>query len=117
MRCIIDAQLPRKLAALINELGGDAVHTLDLPRGNLTPDSEVLDCAASESRVIISKDSDFVDSLLLLNKPDRLLLLSTGNISNPELLSLFRSNWTQLTLMLSQGRFLELNTKNLILHL
>jgi len=117
MKCIIDAQLPRKLATLINELGGDAIHTLDLPQRNLTPDSEVIDCAEAEARVVISKDSDFVDSLLLRNKPERLLLVSTGNISNTDLLNLFRRNWTQIDSMLSQGRFLELNTKTLILHL
>jgi predicted nuclease of predicted toxin-antitoxin system len=31
MKGIIDAQLPRKFATLIIELGGDTIHTLDLP--------------------------------------------------------------------------------------
>jgi hypothetical protein len=38
---LIDAQLPRRLARKLRELGHDALHTLDLPGGNRTPDPEI----------------------------------------------------------------------------
>ncbi len=38
MRFLVDAQLPRRFANWLNEAGHDALHTLDLPRKNLTPD-------------------------------------------------------------------------------
>jgi predicted nuclease of predicted toxin-antitoxin system len=35
MKFLVDAQLPRRLARLLTATGHDAIHTLDLPRGNL----------------------------------------------------------------------------------
>lgn len=49
-----------------------------------------------EGRIVVTKDSDFVDSFLLTRKPPRLLLVSTGNISNRELERLFLDNIEQL---------------------
>ena len=61
MNFLVDAQLPRRMAHEIVALGDDAVHTLDLPAGNLTPDSAITKLAIAEARVVITKDSDFVD--------------------------------------------------------
>jgi len=38
-----------------------------------------------DGRVVVSKDGDFVNSHLLSGRPSKLLLVSTGNISNMEL--------------------------------
>lgn len=65
--------------------GCDAIHTLDLPDGNRTPDPQVANIADKEQRVVVTKDADFVDSHLLTGKPAKLLLVSTGNIQNREL--------------------------------
>lgn len=45
--------------------------------------------AKAENRVVITKDADFVNSFTLSRKPYKLLLISTGNISNAELDALF----------------------------
>ncbi len=116
MKFIVDAQLPRRLAAEINALGGDAVHTLDLPDGNQTTDAAIVELAAAEGRVVITKDSDFVDSLLLRGEPGKLLFVTTGNISNSALVHLVRANWSQIESMLSQGVYVELGRNTLTLH-
>lgn len=85
MKFLIDAQLPRRMASWLGSASCDAVHTLDLPNGNRTRDEQVIECADREQRVVISKDADFVNSHLLHSKPAKLLLVSTGNISNREL--------------------------------
>ena len=36
MKFIVDAQLPRRLALRLTAAGQDAIHTLDLPKGNRT---------------------------------------------------------------------------------
>jgi predicted nuclease of predicted toxin-antitoxin system len=64
VRFLIDAQLPRRLVAVLHQRGHDAVHTLDLPEGNRTPDDRLCDLCGSDERVLISKDRDFVDSHL-----------------------------------------------------
>ena len=82
MKFAVDAQLPRRLARQLAAAGHDALHCLDLPLGNRTPDDDIAALAANEGRVVVTKDSDFVTSFLLRGAPPKLLLFSTGNISN-----------------------------------
>jgi predicted nuclease of predicted toxin-antitoxin system len=70
---------------LLREQGHDALHTLDLPDENRTTDARIVEIAAQEGRVVVTKDADFVESFILHHKPEKLLLISTGNISNLEL--------------------------------
>src|SRR4051794_40355483 len=85
MKVLVDAQLPRRLAGWFTAAGWDAIHTLDLPDGNRSTDEQVIERAEQDARVVVSKDADFVNSHLLSGRPSRLLLVSTGNISNTEL--------------------------------
>lgn len=72
--------------------------------------------ADREQRIVVTKDADFVNSFLLRNQPARLLLISTGNISNEELLSLFREHWSLLAVWLEAGSFVELAPRMVTLH-
>ena len=85
MKFLVDAQRPRRLCQLLRESGHDAVHTLDLVLGNRTPDSEIIQIANAEGRVVVTKDDDFVQSFLLKNQPQRLMLVATRNINNSQL--------------------------------
>jgi predicted nuclease of predicted toxin-antitoxin system len=96
VRFLVDAHLPQRLARLLHGEGHDALHTLDLPDGNRTTDGVINAISVTEQRVVITKDSDFVDSLVLHKQPWKLLLVSTGNISNQELEQLFAANQTAL---------------------
>lgn len=116
MKSLIDAQLPRRLADEIQKWGGDAIHTLDLPAGNATSDQVVTEVADREGRIVIAKDSDFVDSYLLSGVPGRLLLISTGNIPNAGLFLLLQTNWNMLLELFEEGSFVELSRTALTLH-
>src|SRR5436190_3803203 len=85
MNFLVDAQLPRLMTAWLTAAGCDAVHTLDLPDANRTTDEQVNVVADQAQRTVVTKDSDFVDSHLLHGRPAKLLLISTGNISNRDL--------------------------------
>jgi predicted nuclease of predicted toxin-antitoxin system len=85
MNFLVDAQLPRRMTAWLAAAGCDAVHTLDLPGGNRTTDEQINDVADWEQRVVVTKDADFVDGHLLRGRPAKLLLISTGNITNRDL--------------------------------
>ena len=76
MKFLVDAQLPRRLARQLAAAGHDALHTLDLPDGNRTPDSIITELADREGRVVVSKNADFVVSHTLSAKPYRLLLIA-----------------------------------------
>jgi len=78
MKFLIDAQLPRRLVHRLREAGFEAIHTLDLPLGNRTPDTDINDLSIREHYVVVTKDADFVNSFHLHHKPHKLLLVSTG---------------------------------------
>ncbi len=93
----------------------DATHTLDLPHGNRTPDKQLTEVANQEVRILVSKDGDFVDSHLLFGQPAKLLLVTTGNISNRELELLFVPLIPQLVADFQQHSFLELGQSGIII--
>lgn len=117
MNFLIDAQLPRRLSTHLSQAGFEATHTLDLPDGNRTTDRALITLSLTSQAVVVTKDSDFVESLLLRREPWKLLLVSTGNIHNDELLNLFQMNIKQLAEAFQTFDFIELNRTSLICHL
>ena len=116
MKFLVDAQLPRRLALKLVELVHDATHTLDLSDGNDSTDQEICQIADSEDRIVVTKDSDFVDSFHLQNTPTRLLLISTGNINNNDLLDRISESIETIGKQFNNYDFLELNCTTLIIH-
>jgi predicted nuclease of predicted toxin-antitoxin system len=92
MKFLVDAQLPRSLAVQLQQGGHFAIHTLDLPLANRTPDWTINELSKTQGYLVVSKDSDFVESFLLYAEPPKLLLISTGNITNSALAALFDRN-------------------------
>ena len=115
MRFLVDAQLPRRFAVWLTEAGHDALHTLDMPLKNRTPDTEVVARAMRDGRVVVSKDDDFVQAFLLTGKPP-LLLISTGNIANSELEKLLRANLAGIEGAFIEHRFVEITRNALVIH-
>ncbi|MDE2905411.1 MAG: hypothetical protein F4137_01155 [Acidobacteria bacterium] len=116
MNFLIDAQLPRRLAHWLEAEGHDAIHTLDLPAGNRTEDTQVSSLSMREQRVVVTKDMDFVDTFLLQRTPYKLLLVATGNIGNPELVRILEDNLDDIVLALETSDFVELGHDFLISH-
>lgn len=115
MKFLVDAQIPRRFAGWLNEAGHDALHTLDLPRKNLTTDSEVIARARKDGRVVVSKDADFVQTFLITGEP-ALLLISTGNISNLDLEKLLQANLAGIEAAFATSRFVEITGDVLVIH-
>lgn len=70
-----------------------------------------------EQCVVITKDADFVDSFFVKHQPWKLLLVSTGNIRNTELLALFVANMEQLLTYFDSFDFIEVSRTDIIIHL
>ena len=117
MNFLVDAHLPFRLVYSLRNAGHDVLHTLDLPKRNRTTDTEVCEIATREHRVVITKDADFVNSFLLVRKPYKLLLISTGNIKNTDLEALFIPQISAITEAFSTYDFIELTRTALILHM
>jgi predicted nuclease of predicted toxin-antitoxin system len=116
MKFIVDAQLPLALSKLIANKGFDVIHTNDLPKKEFTSDNEIRDISKIQNRIVITKDSDFLDSYYVKGIPSKLLLISTGNIRNKRLLELFETNYDKIIELFSEYSFVELNNFEIIGH-
>jgi len=116
VKFLVDAQLPRRLALWLQQRGYDVIHTLHLAQQNRTPDSFLMDLESKDSRVLVTKDSDFEISFELGQGPPKLLLITTGNVHNNELLGLFVRHEEAIFRLLTQHTFLELSRSQLIVH-
>ena len=116
MKFLIDAQLPVKLAQLLRQKGYDVIHAKELPQRNQTSDQEINAISIQDQRIVITKDTDFLESFILYKRPYKLLLVTTGNISNKELESLFLKYLDYLSLQFDQHYYLEINRQAIIIH-
>jgi predicted nuclease of predicted toxin-antitoxin system len=116
VKFLVDAQLPRRLTRWLAADGHSAIHTLDLPLGNRTSDNEVVAYADRESRIVVTKDDDFVQSHLVSGEPSRLLWVATGNISNAALEKLLRENLVGIEAAFESASYVELGRDALIVH-
>jgi predicted nuclease of predicted toxin-antitoxin system len=60
IKFLVDAQLPVRLARLLQGAGYDTVHTRDLPDKNATQDSKINDISIQQNRIVVTKDTDFI---------------------------------------------------------
>lgn len=116
MKFIVDAQLPKSLSDLLNLRGHDSVHTLELPDQNLTSDRSILQLSSEQNRIVITKDSDFLESYLLNSEPSKLLIIRTGNIPNRILLELFENNLTLIETLLTRSNLIEVSRTEIAEH-
>ena len=116
MKFLVDAQLPTRLARLLSEAGYDTLHTRDLPQQNATPDTDINAFSIAQQRIVITKDADFLNSFLTVRQPYKLLLVTTGNISNSELEALFIKNLPQIVDLIERHSYLELSRDEIIVH-
>lgn len=93
IKFFVDAQLPPVLKSWLIRQGHDCTHALDLPKKDSTPDIEIVEVVNEEDRVLISKDGDFLKLRLLTGKPQKLLIITTGNIRNSQLIASFERNF------------------------
>ena len=64
--------------------------------------------------MVVAKDADFVDSHVLQGRPAKLLLISTGNISNRDLEALMIPLVTDIVREFQTQSFLELGPTGVV---
>ena len=114
MKFIVDAQLPYGIALFLRDKGFDAIHTNDLPDKERTKDSQIRNIAVTENRIVVTKDYDFVDSYILRKIPEKLLIITTGNIRNKQMFDLWRGNWKLIINLLETCNLVELSNNKIV---
>ncbi len=107
MKFLMDANLPFKLSKNLKSKGIDIIHTDDLINKEHTTDQEIRRISIVQNRIIITKDSDFLDSHIVRGIPSRLLFIGTGNITNAELFGLFDKYFDQITILFESYKLVE----------
>ena len=109
MKFLVDAHLPPGLCALFQAGGHDAIHTSQLPAQNKTSDQVINELSVTDTRVVISKDTDFYYSHVLHGRPWKLLLVRTGNIRTRDLKELFQRQLPAILQTLENNSLVELD--------
>lgn len=113
MKFIIDAQLPKALSDFLNQRGYNSVHTLELPDKNRTKDNQIIQKAKEENRIVISKDSDFLDSFLLKSLPPKLIMVKTDNVANTKLIQIFGDNLAKIVMLITRSNLVEITKSDI----
>ena len=116
MKFLVDAQLPSKLCEIIQAAGLNAIHVDSLPNGDETSDKDISLYADQNDLIVITKDSDFYHSHMILNQPQKLLLITTGNIKNRELFELIRANAFMIENLFKNCSYVEMTNDGIIGH-
>lgn len=74
----------------LNFKGFNSIHTLELPDKNNTKDGQIAKLGNQENWVVFTKDIDFLEFFLIKSEPQKLIIVRTGNISNKDLVNIFR---------------------------
>jgi len=114
MKFLVDAQLPWRIAKLLKDKEYDTIHTLELSAKNQTLDSSVHKYSMEHNRTLITKDPRFLDEFIVLGKPYKLLLITTGSIRNAELVTLFSTHLEKLVEALKRHEVVELSHDSMI---
>jgi predicted nuclease of predicted toxin-antitoxin system len=116
LKFIVDAQLPKRLSDFLNTKGHHSIHTLDLPQGNATTDRYIKEKAHREDYILLTKDDDFLRSFLIEQKPPKLILIKTGNISNEVLMGIFDKGFDVIISLIKQHSMIEISKEEIIVH-
>ena len=102
MRFLVDAQLPPALARLLTQQGHVAEHVHDIGLGHAA-DREIWRVAGERSAVLITKDEDFADLVVLGGVEVAVVWVRTGNTTRRALLEWFEPLVNQIVATIDAG--------------
>ncbi|MCY7287389.1 MAG: DUF5615 family PIN-like protein [Cryobacterium sp.] len=102
MRFLIDAQLPPALARMLTERGHIAEHVNDIGLGDAA-DLTLWTYAIEHGAVLVTKDEDFRDLLLLRGSPPAVVWVRAGNARRGALLERFEPLIERLVYLIESG--------------
>lgn len=105
-----------QISHIFKNKGYNIIHTDDLPAKERTKDNDTRKLSIDQNLIIITKDSDFLDSHLIIGIPSKLLLVTTGNIINKTLIRLFDNYFETIIELFDSYDLIELSNEQIIGH-
>lgn len=100
---LLDQGLPRLAASLLRDEGWDVLHTGDIGLSRST-DTQILEFARNEQRVIITLDSDFHTILALTNaSTPSVIRIRLEGLRGPDLALLIKRIWPRIEPQVKKG--------------
>jgi predicted nuclease of predicted toxin-antitoxin system len=96
MNFLCDVHIPIALVKFLSDHGCEASHVNSLPKKWNSTDSEICQFADENNLVVITKDQDFKNTHFVKGTPAKLIRITLGNISNKELISIFKKHLPEL---------------------
>ena len=101
---LIDENLPAHLAEALGEIGLAATELGDQPT-----DEALWQFARREGLVILTKDADFFDKLVVQGAPPKIVWLRTGNMRRADLVAFLAQQWPRIRTLLDQADLVEVH--------
>ena len=110
---LLDQGLPRTAAKILKEQGWDVIHTGDVGLSQAR-DSEILEFARTEKRVVVTLDADFHAILAVENAsgPSVVRIRQEG-LKGPDLTKLIKSIWPSIKEHLISGAMISVTEKSI----
>jgi predicted nuclease of predicted toxin-antitoxin system len=104
LQFIVDENLPPHLAYWLTEMGQTATH-VDYEALSKSPDSNIWAWAAERNAIVVSKDKDFRNRLVV-GEPPRLLWIRWGNTRKRPLIKKLELLWPNILKAFNEGDWL-----------
>jgi len=96
MRFLIDENLPHQLGQILR------INSLHATRLSEQPtDTELWNYAKDNDLIILTKDTDFFDRLLLNGPPPKVIWVRLGNIRKQQLIETLAQRWPDITRLIA----------------
>jgi predicted nuclease of predicted toxin-antitoxin system len=102
MRFLIDANLPYRFTLWSGE---DFQHMRDV--GETWTDSQIWQYARSHQLIIVTKDTDFSDRIMVSNPPPRVVHIRLGNMRMRDFHGLISDLWPQIVALSAGNRLVR----------
>ncbi len=102
--CLVDENLP---ATMVLPSTWKVVHVRSL--GDQLTDSQIWDYAADNEFVILTKDADFYDHMLLKGPPPKVIWVRLGNMKRKDLESRIEAIWSSVENLLQRCDLVEIH--------
>ncbi|MCF8360246.1 MAG: DUF5615 family PIN-like protein [Prolixibacteraceae bacterium] len=114
MKFLCDVHISYKIVKQLKYLGFETVHVNEILDKSATKDSEISNFADVNNYVVVTKDSDFRDSFLVKQTPQKLIKINLGNISNRKLQNIFSENIFSISKLDNKNCFMvEIDTESI----
>ena len=110
---LLDQGLPRTAGKILEEKGWDVVHTGDIGLSRAS-DTEIVEYARSQNRVIVTLDSDFHAIIAVANesRPSVVRIRQEG-LKGPALAALIEKIWPSIAEYLKSGAMVSVTEKSI----